>query len=94
MIKVKSINKIEDYTLELLFNNGEIKKIDFKTIIDKNVNDVYVQKLKNLQNFSQVKVGELGEIYWENLASIKELNGDMVPCNYDSSSEFVYANAH
>lgn len=93
MIKVKNINKIDGYTLELLFNNGEIKQLDFKRIIDNNEKDIYIKKLVNLEKFCQVRVGDLGEIYWENLATIKELDGSIVPCNYDCSPEFIYANA-
>jgi Protein of unknown function (DUF2442) len=94
MIKVKAINKIEEYTIELLFNNGEIKIIDFKPIIDNSINDLYLKRLLDFEIFKQASIGSFGEIFWKNLASIKELDGTIVSCNYDCSPEFIYMNAN
>lgn len=93
MIKVNNITKIENYCIEILFNNGEQKTIDFKPIIDNNYNDIFIKKLLNINQFKQAKVGTLGEIYWENMATMKDTNGSIITCNYDCSPEFIYMNS-
>jgi hypothetical protein len=93
MIKVNNITKIENYCIEILFNNGEQKTIDFKPIIDNNYNDIFIKKLLNINQFKQAKVGTLGEIYWENMATMKDTNGGVITCNYDCSPEFIYMNS-
>lgn len=93
MIKVKSIEKSDNYSLQILFSNGEIKLIDFANIIQANKDNNYFKILAKPEAFAKVKVGTLGEIYWENIATIKDLDGSILPCNFDFSPEFIYANA-
>lgn len=93
MIKVKEIQKNDSYSLQILFSNGEIKLINFASIIQANANNEYFKILAIPEVFTKAKVGKLGEIYWENIATIKELDGSVSPCNFDFSPEFIYAHA-
>ena len=52
--------------------------------------DRYAVKVFNLSTFNQVKIGELGELYWENLAEMKNLEGELIKCAYDISPDLAY----
>ena len=56
-------------------------------------NQKYARRIFDADVFRQAKIGSLGEIYWENIAEIKMLDGKIQPCNYDISPEFAYLNS-
>ncbi|MGB1450405.1 MAG: hypothetical protein ACPG7E_01670 [Marinirhabdus sp.] len=53
----------------------------------------YAQKNFDNATFTTAKVGALGEIYWEGIAEMKDLNGNPIPCAYDISPGFAYLNS-
>jgi hypothetical protein len=52
-----------------------------------------VKKLANQDTFNNAKIGEFGEIYWEEIVEIKEIDGSISSCVYDISPEFVFYNS-
>jgi hypothetical protein len=90
MIKPVKIVEVAPYYIVCLFNNGEVRKLtvepDFFSKVSKSIND----SIFNTNIFNTVKIGELGQLYWENLATMKDEKGDPIPCEYDISPEFVY----
>lgn len=91
MLKIIEIKTIDRYSIVCKFNNEEIKKIDLDQALS--AADKYAHKIMSPDIFRQVKIGELGQLYWENVAEMKDLNGHMISCEYDLSPEFVYYNS-
>ena len=89
MDKITDISFLELFKILCTFNNGEQRILDLTLIL----NDKYSKKICNEGIFKQAKVGSLGEIYWEGIAEIKDLNGNVIPCEYDISPEFAHMNS-
>jgi len=88
MKKITKISFENPFKLNCLFNNGENRVLDLEKVLDKT--QKYSKKIFEGDTFSNAKIGSFGEIYWENLAEIKKLNGEIVSCEYDISPEFAY----
>lgn len=72
------------------FDGKEIRVIDFHKILDENKNP-FIQKLKDETIFKQVKLNKISKtIYWENLATIKDYDGQIKPCELDFDSTVLY----
>ena len=73
MLKITAIKQIHNYTITLLFNNGVIKDINLLDEIQK-LSSSYVNKTELLKQdvFCNVKIGSFGQLYWENLAYMKD----------------------
>lgn len=52
-----------------------------------------MQKTLNREVFDKVKLGSFGELFWDEIVEIQELNGSVSSCNDDISPEFVYAHS-
>jgi len=91
MIKAQEIVAIESFSIICKFNNGEVKKLDVDKVLP--ANDEFAQKILNTSTFNSVRVGSLGQLYWENSAEMKDEKGNIIPCEYDLSPEFVYYNS-
>ncbi len=85
LFKIKCINHNE---IICFFENGEVRILN----LEQSIQDRYVDKiLSNEQIFKSAKIGALGELYWEGIGEIRQLNGEITPCEYDISAEFVYS---
>jgi hypothetical protein len=80
-----------NYTLRCEFNTGEVRIFNLQKSLDKN--NRFVRKVLSPEVFEKVKLGDFGELYWDEIGEIKELNGSISSCNYDISPEFVYAHS-
>lgn len=63
--KALEVKPLENYVLEIKFDNGEIKRFDVKPYL----NHKAFEQLKNLDIFNSVKIAGLS-IEWENGADI------------------------
>lgn len=61
MKKVISAKANDDFTLDLQFDNGKLKRFDVKPYLDFPV----FRELKNLENFKQIKI-VFGTVQWKN----------------------------
>ena len=61
MKKVISAKANDDFTLDLQFNDGKLKRFDAKPYLDFPV----FRELKNLENFKQIKIA-FGTVQWKN----------------------------
>lgn len=93
MIVPKEILRVESFTIVCKFNNGEVRKLEVDKVFANKLDDVYIWKVLTQPVFDLVKIGEFGQLYWENVAQMKDLDGSMIPCEYDMSPEFVYHNS-
>jgi hypothetical protein len=88
MLKVTQIRILEAYKLLCFFNTNEQKVLDLRQALDSD--NEMVQTILQPHIFKTAKVGELGEILWENTGKIRELDGSVTLCAYDISPEFAY----
>ena len=91
MVKIVAIKEISSHTITCMFNDGAIKKVDVKPLLQKHH---YLKGIDNLYNedvFKKAKIGEMGEILWEEVITIED-NNQPVKWNYDISPEFAYYN--
>ncbi len=92
MIRITNITVTPHYQLICKFNSGAIKKLDVLPIIEKHRYLTGVESLLNEEIFKNVRIGEFGEIYWEDIVKT-EHEGQILCWNYDISPEFAYQNA-
>jgi hypothetical protein len=59
---IDRVNYLSGYLLEIFFNNGKIKKVDFKNFLMKAQNPM-TTKYRNLKLFKKVKI-ENGDLTW------------------------------
>jgi hypothetical protein len=58
--RVKDVSPNNDYTVNILFTNGELRRFDVKPYLDKGI----FKQLKDIQLFKKVRPC-LGSIQWE-----------------------------
>lgn len=61
MKKIVSATANDDFTLDIQFNDGSLKRFATKPYLDYPV----FRELKNLENFKQIKI-VFGTVQWEN----------------------------
>jgi hypothetical protein len=88
MIKISRIEILDSFKILCYFNSNERRILDLKNVLDPN--NRFVNKILNPIDFGQAKVGEFGEIKWDNMGEIKELDGSLTLCEYDISPELAY----
>jgi hypothetical protein len=88
MIKITKIEFLSSFKILCEFNNKERRILDLKNSLDSN--HKLVKNILDTQIFKMAKIGEFGEIYWDNAGEIKELDGKITKCEYDISPEFAY----
>ncbi len=93
MIKTEKIIEAKPYFIVCKFNNGEIKKLFVEPLFSQNKNSFSAQKILDKDFFGTVRVGDLGQLYWKDAATMKDENGNSISCEYDMSPEFVYFNS-
>ena len=92
MLRVVEIIETSPYCLQCKFNNGEIKKLDVKPIIEHHIHLNGVQDLLNESVFKKVSIGEFGEIVWVKIVKTVQ-DGKEIKWDYDISPEFAYQNS-
>ena len=91
MKEIINISVQEPYKILCFFNNGEQKILDLEKVL--NPEQKYARKIFIKKVFKQAKIGTFGEIYWDGIAEMKDLNGNIIPCEYDICPDFAYLNS-
>jgi hypothetical protein len=91
MLKITHISLLSNFMIRCVFNTGEERMFDLKKALS--IEDPFVKKILRPEVFEKVKIGEFGQLYWQNIGEIRELNDTVSPCDYDISPEFVYAHS-
>lgn len=84
MYTITHIIEIKPYLIAAKFNTGEIRTINFASLIEK------FPTLKNPDIFKKAKIDDYPTICWDDLALIRELDGTVIPCPLDFSPETLY----
>lgn len=92
MERVVEITEIGKYYCVCRFNNGTIKKINIEPLIKSHANKL-TRNLFDFSIFSEVKIGDVGQLYWADTSTMKDEKGNIIPCEYDISPEFIFHNA-
>ena len=92
MIRITEIIENTSYSLVCKFNNGVVKKLDILPIIENHKHLEGVQTLLNESVFNTVRIGEFGEIVWDNIVKNSKTGEDSY-WDYDISPEFAYENS-
>ena len=91
MLKIQSIQILDSHSILCVFNSGETRVLDIHVSLDST--NKLVKKLADPEVFKKAKIGQFGEIYWEKIGEIKELDGSISLCEFDVSPEFVFYNS-
>lgn len=90
MHHITKIEKIEPYKVYCVFDNTELRSVDFAPIIN-DTKSAYISKLKDKDTFIKAKLDPISKtIYWENLAQIKDYDGVVKPCELDFDPTVLY----
>lgn len=87
MIKVTKIVEIAPYYIICDMSNGVKKRLEILPLIESQKRLQGIELLKEKKVFESAGIGEMGEIFWKDIVTIK--NGRW---NYDISPEFIFYN--
>jgi hypothetical protein len=90
MIKAVEIIEIEPYYVICKFSDASKRKLYIEPLFANKTNTYSAQQVLNQQNFIKAKIGDLGQLYWNNAAQIIDYNGKAIDCEFDISPEFVF----
>ncbi len=82
---IKSIVDIQPYTITVVFENNEQRKINFEPLL----NDFPV--LKKQEVFLAASIDDYPTIQWEGLAKMKELDGTIISAPLDFCPDTLYS---
>lgn len=91
MKKIISFEIVGLYVLRCTFNNGVVRDLDISTFMDRK--GKYSGKVFDEKIFRSVKLGELGQLYWDGIAEMKDIDGNIIPVEYDICPDFAYMNS-
>ncbi len=89
MIKITAIENIEPYFLLCRFSNNAVKKLDVYPLIQKHKGLEGIEKLLDAETFKKARIGEMGEIVWDQIIKIN-YQGEELIWDYDISPEFAF----
>ena len=81
---INSIVDIQPYTITVIFDNKECRKINFESI----VSDFPILKKPGV--FLSATLDDYPTLKWNGLGKIKELDGTIVPVALDFSPDALY----
>lgn len=88
---IEEIINVEDYKIQVLWNDKVLRTIDLTDFLNsktKNSNSSYTPLLEN-SIFQSVKCDGT-TLYWENLIEYKDIDGSIHKGNLDISPELLY----
>jgi hypothetical protein len=88
MFKVKKIVAVSPYSIVCEMNTGILKKLEILPLIEQHSDFKGIEQLKDKTIFESAAIGEMGEIFWENIISTSSNE----KWNYDISPEFIFYN--
>ncbi len=90
MIKLSKIEFSENNEILCFFENGELRLFN----VQNSIKDRYIKVIiSDDKIFKSAQIRKFGEIYWADMGEIKDLDGNIIRCEYDISPEFVYENS-
>jgi len=87
MLKAVKISEIAPYYIVCDLNNGIKKRLEILPLIEAQKRFEGMETLKDKEIFALARIGEMGEIYWKDIITIRNEHW-----NYDISPEFIFQN--
>ena len=93
--RITKILKIEAFTLHLLWNNAEVRTLDFTTLFPKweQSDNFDLLRLKNQADFKQVRLSEQRTLEWENLPVSLTFKGKTQSFPLELDPDVLYENS-
>lgn len=92
-LRIHKIVNIEPYVVICLFNNGTVRQLDIKPLIENHKNLKGADKLLNESIFRQVRIGKTGELLWKKVIEETDSNNNTTLWDFDISPEFFFQNS-
>jgi hypothetical protein len=90
MIKPVEIVEAKPYSIVCLFSNGETRQLNMEPFLTEQKNIAGISKLFDEKIFGQVSIGEVGQLLWKDIVTMRDENGELISAEYDVSPEFAY----
>ena len=90
MIKPIEIISAHPYSVICLFSSGETRELNVEPLLVAQKDIQGVNKLFDKEIFSQVAIGEVGQLLWKDIVTMKNEKGELISVEYDISPEFAY----
>ncbi len=84
MRTIKNILSVKPYHITVLFDNNEMRDINFETIISK------FPVLKDQKVFNAVTLDDYPTLKWDNLATIRDYDGKEIKTALDFCPDTLY----
>ncbi len=81
---ISSIVDIKPYTITVIFDDKEQRKINFEPMLS------VFPVLRKMETFISATLDDYPTIKWDGLAKMKELDGTIVPAPLDFSPDTLY----
>jgi DNA-binding XRE family transcriptional regulator len=93
--RITKILKVEAFKLHLLWNNAEVREIDFTTLFPKweLEDNVDLLRLKDINAFKQVCISEQRTLEWNNLPVSMIFKGETQIFPLELDADVLYANS-
>jgi hypothetical protein len=88
MYKIKHVKAILPHSIVCEFDTGTKKILNIQPLLENHAHLEGINLLKNNAIFEKVAVGQMGEVYWENIITTQNKQ----IWNYDISPEYVFYN--
>lgn len=89
MLRVTHVQPLDDYRLQITFNDGVIRDVDFTEELDERATGTLLEPLRDLDYFRQVRVDhESRTIIWPNGLDPDPdvLHGDFEPASQEAAN--------
>lgn len=91
MIKPIKILSAKPYSIVCIFSSGETRTLNMEPFLEAQKNIKGINRLFDEKVFSQVSIGEVGQLLWKDVVTMINEKGEITPCEYDISPEFAYS---
>ena len=90
MIKPIEILSAKPYIIVCRFSCGETRQLNMEQFIRAQQGIAGISSLFDEKIFTQVSIGEVGQLLWKDVTTMKNEKGEFISCEYDVSPEFAY----
>jgi DNA-binding XRE family transcriptional regulator len=93
--RILKIISVRNYVIRTLWNNGEVRDIDFKPMLEhwSENNEIMYRPLNDPNVFNQVSLSETHTIQWENVPIKFSFNGGVREAPLDLDPDVLYENS-
>jgi DNA-binding XRE family transcriptional regulator len=93
--RITKIIQVEPFKIQLLWNNSEVREIDFDIFFKKWVteNNQNLLRLENYEDFKQVTLSDEKTLIWHNLSTSFTFKGQNIIAPLDLDPDVIYENS-